>query len=212
MKTTFVNKKLVIDKLGGGFSPLPRLSGAEALDYSLPNAAFPPGNFAGFPPSIRFTLPGMTEQVREHLRLLSIFHYVVGGIGYAVSLIPCIHLAIGIFFLVAPPETFLGPEVKAPDGEVMRPGSPEVFPAKLMGTIFTSVASVIILGGFIVSTMIVIAGKRLAAHRSHTFCLVVAGIECLFMPFGTILGVFTILALLKTEARQLFGLPPVGGA
>lgn len=153
----------------------------------------------------------MTDQVREHLRLLSIFHYVVGGIGYVVSLIPCIHLAIGIFFLVAPPETFSGPEVKTPDGEVMAPGSAEVFPARLMGTIFTSVASIIILGGLVVSTLIVIAGKRLATYRSHTFCLVVAGIECLFMPFGTVLGVFSILTLIKPEARQLFGLPPVEG-
>ena len=54
-------------------------------------------------------------------------------------------------------------------------------------------------------TFVVLAGRRLAALRSHTFCLVVAGIECFFMPFGTILGVFTILTLLKPEAKRLFG-------
>jgi len=30
------------------------------------------------------------------------------------------------------------------------------------------------------------------------------------MPFGTVLGIFTILTLIKPEARQLFGLPPMG--
>jgi hypothetical protein len=153
--------------------------------------------------------------VREQLRLLSIFHYVVGGIGYLVSLIPCIHLAIGIFFLVAPEETFQPPtptKVEQVAGESagtpIAPVSVAPFPAKLFGLIFTVIASVIILCGFTVSTLIVVAGKRLAALRSHTFCLVVAGIECLFMPFGTVLGIFTILTLFKPEARQLFGLPP----
>lgn len=164
----------------------------------------------------------MIDQVREHIRLLSIFHYVVGGIGYLVSLFPIIHLAMGIFFLAAPEEFFEPPKPpkitgssigESPSLEI-KDSSVEVsdeFPARLFGLLFTIIPAIIILCGFIVSTLIVIAGKRLASHRSHTFCLVVAGIECLIMPFGTILGVFTILTLLKPEARQLFGLPPLGG-
>lgn len=155
----------------------------------------------------------MSEQVREHLRLLSIFHYVVGGIGYVVSMIPCIHLALGIFFLVAPPEKFSPPKIEVSNGqtvevEQVQPVTP--FPSKLFGGIFVGVASMIILGGVTLSSVIVTAGRRLAARRSHTFCLVVAGIECLFMPFGTVLGIFTILTLVKPEARQLFGLPDLG--
>ena len=37
------------------------------------------------------------------------------------------------------------------------------------------------------------------------FCLVVAAIQCAFVPFGTVLGVFTIFALQKLVVRQLFG-------
>lgn len=162
----------------------------------------------------------MNTPVREHLRLLSLFHYVLGGIGYLMSLIPCIHLAIGIFFLVAPEEAFQTPPPRAveaspeADGETARPAAPQpvpAFPAKLFGAIFTSIASVLILGGMTFSTCVVLAGKRLAALRSHTFCMVVAGIECLLMPFGTVLGIFTILTLIKPEARALFGLPEEGG-
>jgi len=36
------------------------------------------------------------------------------------------------------------------------------------------------------------------------FCLVMAGAECLFMPFGTVLGVFTIILLLQEPVKQLF--------
>jgi hypothetical protein len=227
METTFVNKKIVTDKVVRGFSPLSPPPQVEAPDYFLPNAVFKTGNFTGFPPAIRVTLPSMIDQVREHLRLLSIFHYVVGGIGYLVSLIPTIHLAFGIFFLAAPEEFFEPPkppkitvssigetpsvEVEKQASEVHEMTPNEVFPARLFGLLFTIIPAIIILCGFIVSTLIVIAGKRMASYRSHTFCLVVAGIECLFMPFGTVLGVFSILTLIKPEARQLFGLSPVGG-
>jgi len=161
----------------------------------------------------------MIDQVREHIRLLAIFHYVVGGIGYLFSMIPCIHLAIGIFFLVSPEEMFqtpppVTPAVESDPGAVSEEAIVPVpvpdFPAKLFGLLFTIIPSIVILCGIVVSTLIVIAGKRLAAYRSHTYCLVIAGVECLFMPFGTVLGIFTILTLIKPEARQLFGLPPMG--
>lgn len=159
------------------------------------------------------------EPVREHLRLLSLFHYVIGGIGYLVSLIPCIHLALGIFFLVAPEELF---QVPPPPSVGVAPGTenesipknqtPQVvpFPSKLFGMIFVSVASFVILAGMIFSTCLVVAGKRIAALRSHTYCLVIAGMECFLMPIGTVLGIFTILTLIKPEARRLFGLSESG--
>ena len=40
------------------------------------------------------------DPTREHLRLLSIFHFVLGGLGFLVSLFPGIYLAFGILMLV----------------------------------------------------------------------------------------------------------------
>jgi hypothetical protein len=40
------------------------------------------------------------------------------------------------------------------------------------------------------------------------FCLVMGGVECLFMPFGTVLGVFTIIVLMREPVKQLFGVNP----
>ena len=31
-----------------------------------------------------------------------------------------------------------------------------------------------------------------------------AGIECIFMPFGTVLGVFTIIVLMRPSMKELF--------
>ena len=42
------------------------------------------------------------NQVKEHLRLLAIFHYIVGGIGFLVSLFPVIHLVAGLALLLMP--------------------------------------------------------------------------------------------------------------
>ena len=39
-----------------------------------------------------------------------------------------------------------------------------------------------------------------------------AGIECIFMPVGTVLGVFTIIVLVRNSVKALFGMPVAGNA
>src|SRR6187200_1075999 len=46
-------------------------------------------------------------QDEDQLRLLSIFHYVVGGIAGLFALLPIFHLVFGLFFIFAP-EKFEG--------------------------------------------------------------------------------------------------------
>jgi hypothetical protein len=41
-------------------------------------------------------------------------------------------------------------------------------------------------------------------------CLVMRGVECLFMPFGTVLGIFTIILLIQEPVKQLFDSPNTG--
>ena len=38
----------------------------------------------------------------EHLKLLSIFHYVVGGMAALFACLPILHLILGLFFILAP--------------------------------------------------------------------------------------------------------------
>jgi hypothetical protein len=49
------------------------------------------------------------------------------------------------------------------------------------------------------------AGRALMQRRRYTFCLVIGGLSCILMPFGTVLGVFTILVLVRPSVRELFG-------
>jgi hypothetical protein len=129
-----------------------------------------------------------TYQDTEHLKLLSIFHYVVGGMTILFGCIPIIHLVIGIIMIVAP--------------EKFGKGSNQ--PPEFMGWFFVILGSLFILLGWIMGALIVTTGRFISRRRHHTFCFVIACVECLFMPFGTVLGVFTILVLNRPSVRQLF--------
>tara|TARA_R110000850_G_scaffold9033_18_gene33361 strand:+ start:397 stop:828 length:432 start_codon:yes stop_codon:yes gene_type:complete len=124
----------------------------------------------------------------QNLKLLSIFHYVLGGMAGLFALLPIFHLIIGLVFVLMP-ESF--------DGE----GKQE---AAVVGWIFIVSASVIILIGWMFAAFIIMTGRAIAQRRRYHFCLVMAGIECLFMPFGTVLGVFTIIVLVRDSVKGQF--------
>jgi disulfide bond formation protein DsbB len=48
------------------------------------------------------------------------------------------------------------------------------------------------------------AGRCLAQRRRYLLCMVVAGIACIFMPFGTALGVFTLVVLSRPAVKAAF--------
>jgi hypothetical protein len=51
---------------------------------------------------------------------------------------------------------------------------------------------------------ILVAGRSLALRKRYTVAPVIACIESLFVPFGTILGVFAIVALSRDSVKALF--------
>jgi hypothetical protein len=128
----------------------------------------------------------------EHLQLLSIFHYVVAGLAGLFACFPIIHLVLGLVFIFA-------------SHHVTGNGEP---PPAIIGWIFVILAVTFITLGWILAALILTTGRFLARRKHYQFCLVMAGIECLFMPFGTVLGVFTILVLVRESVKPLFGVYP----
>lgn len=124
----------------------------------------------------------------EHLRLLSIFHYVVAGLAALFACFPLFHLVFGVAMVSGWGEM--------PQEDPM---------AVTMGWFFIVVASIVILCGWAFAVCLVVAGRALARRRRYMFCLVMAAVECIFMPFGTVLGVFTIVVLMRDSVRELFG-------
>lgn len=128
------------------------------------------------------------NQDQEHLELLSIFHYIVGGMAALFSLFPIIYLILGTLFIVAP-------------WRIQGSGSP---PPAFVGWIFIILGSSIMLVGLAFAVCVILAGRYIVKCRHYIFCLVIASLNCLFMPFGTILGVFTIVILMRPSVKELF--------
>lgn len=140
------------------------------------------------PPPLTAIAPTQDE---EHLRLLSLFHYIVGGLTALIACIFLFHLGMGIMMLVAP--------------EQLSGGTAEPPPA-MVGWMFTAIGGGAFLLGQALAVCMILAGRALARRRRHTFVFVIACIECLQMPFGTLLGVFTILVLSRPSVKALFAL------
>jgi hypothetical protein len=48
-------------------------------------------------------------------------------------------------------------------------------------------------------------GRYLRLRRKRMFSFVMACILCMFMPFGTVLGIITIVMLSRDSVRRLYG-------
>jgi hypothetical protein len=126
----------------------------------------------------------------EHLQLLAIFHYVVAGLAALFSFLPLLYTTVGAIFIFA-----------ARHGTA-KPG--EDLPPEFLGWIFAVLGALLFLIGIAMAICILIAGRSLALRKRYSFAFVMACIECLFIPFGTILGVFTIVVLSRESVRGLF--------
>ena len=130
------------------------------------------------------------NQDAEHLRLLSIFHYIVAGLAALFSFFPLLYTTVGAIFIF-----------------VARHGTPkpgEELPPEFIGWIFAVIGSLLFLLGIAIAICILIVGCSLAKHTRYWFAFVMPCIECLFIPFGTILGVFTIIVLSRESVKTLF--------
>src|SRR5438034_8496477 len=132
------------------------------------------------------------NQDAEHLRLLSIFHYIVAGLAALFSCFPLIYTTVGAIFI------FIARHGTAKLGEEL--------PPEFIGWIFAVIGSLLFLLGIAIAICILIAGRSLAKHTRYWFAFVMACIECLFIPFGTILGVFTIIVLSRESVKTLFSI------
>ncbi|MDB5327768.1 MAG: signal peptide protein [Phycisphaerales bacterium] len=150
------------------------------LDAPLPNVA---------PNSLAYATLAPYSADTEHLRLLSIFHFIVGPVQLLFGLFPVIHLVMGILML---------------NGKFGTPGGPNQPDMSFMGWMFIAMASVFILIGMGFGILTLISGFQIQARRRRTFSVVVAAVNCIHFPFGTTLGVFTLIVLLRRSVEELY--------
>ncbi len=140
-------------------------------------------------------IPTNPSRDQEHLRLLAIFHYVLAGMMALFSFIPLIHLTLGIAML---------------SGAIGKPHEKDEL--QVVGGFFVVIALGVMFVGFLLAAAVAYAGRCLARRKNYTYCFIVAAIACLFAPLGTVLGVFTIIVLMREGMQASFGaggsLPP----
>jgi hypothetical protein len=136
----------------------------------------------------------MTPQDQEHLRLLTIFHYVIGGLTALLSLIPLIHVGLGVAMLTG----------VFPTG----PSSAGAPPPAFLGWLFLILGATIVLLGETTAILTLLAGRFLSQRRRRLFCLITAGVNCLQIPIGLCLGVFTFLVLMRPSVKAAFDASP----
>ena len=133
----------------------------------------------------------LTPQDRDHLRILAMMHYLFAALGL-----------LGFGFLgahYAMMRTLMNPEFLRHQAH---PPPPQEFFAMFIW--LYAVLGTIILVGMILN---VLAARWLKARRNRTFCIVVAALDCLQVPLGTALGVFTLVVLMRDSVRRAFDAP-----
>ncbi|HEV2842919.1 MAG TPA: hypothetical protein VGW39_16480 [Chthoniobacterales bacterium] len=133
-------------------------------------------------------------QDEQHLRLLSIFYYVVGGLTALFACFPLIHLALGLAMLFSP-ELLSG-----------KPG--EQPPPAIIGGLFTCIGGLMFLAGQTLAVSTILSGRFLTQRKRYWFVFVIACLQCSLFPFGTALGVLTIITLSRESVKELFHLTP----
>lgn len=125
-------------------------------------------------------------QDEQYLKLLVIFYYIGAALLGIVGFFPIIHLMVGLGIMGSGFGTVGGGE------------------AALFGGFFVVVALFIMGFTWGMAACLFLAGRYITERRKHTFCIVVAALVCLYAPVGTLLGVFTIVLLIKEEIKVTF--------
>jgi hypothetical protein len=125
----------------------------------------------------------------EHLRLLRLGYLIAGFANAVWALFPLIHISIGLMILVS---GFPGPSGKADPDQ------------RFMGLFFVLMGGAFSLIFAAAAVLKLMTARRIRERRSKTFCMVTAGLSCIGIPYGTVLGVFTFIVLARPSVDRQF--------
>ena len=133
----------------------------------------------------------------EHLRLLRICYFIMGGTAAFGLLFGGLYLAMGLFFAASFSSM---PNATGPNA-----------PPAFVGWLFASIGGFIVIFAGSFATLSLLTARALGRRQSRTLCLITAGLSCMQIPFGTAIGIFTFIVLGRPSVQALF-LAPQGVA
>jgi hypothetical protein len=125
----------------------------------------------------------------EHLKLLAVFHFVLAGL----AVVGLGFLFMHWFFMSS---IFDNPEMWKNAKNGAQPPPKEFF--AIFKWFYAFMGAMTVGGGL----ACLISGLCILRRRARMFSIVVAGVSCLGFPFGTALGVFTLVVLLRESVRE----------
>ncbi len=140
------------------------------------------------------------EKVRGHLKALEICWYVWGGMSLLGVLFGVIYVVIGLALTGASS----GGSSPSFGGPGSYGGPPPSGPPPEIGTIFAGLGACVTLLSGVLGTLSILAGRGIAKRTNRTLTYVMAGISCLSIPLGTVLGVFTFVVLGSPMAKRMY--------
>jgi hypothetical protein len=119
------------------------------------------------------------------LRLLKFAYYILAGMSGVATLFATLWIVMmGTIFTMIPA------------------GSNA--PPPFVGFIFLGFGGLIVTLGVGGTLLTFFTGRNLAQHRHRIFCIVVAVLACLSVPWGTAIGVCTLIVLNRPGVKTLF--------
>lgn len=141
--------------------------------YEQPSAA---------PPPLAYMTPIEATKNDSHIKTLAICHYVWGALAIVGSSCFIIYIVIGVMAITGAMASS-PPSPNDLDGEV--------------GWFFVLLGSLAVLLGWSIGILNIVSGVSMMKRRRRTLSLILAGFNCLSVPLGTTLGVFTFVVLLR---------------
>ncbi|UCH30208.1 MAG: hypothetical protein JSV06_04060 [Myxococcales bacterium] len=143
---------------------------------------------------------------REHLSALSIGHFILAGVAL-FSGIPALVWGVAGAKLVDE----VGGDLSRAMGDISGQAGADPFGGgadAMLRDVETLLVTAIVAGlsiAVISAIHLTVVGVKIRQRRWWTFCYLTGWGECLMFPFGTILGIFTIIVLGRPSVKRLFG-------
>ena len=155
--------------------------------------------------------PEVEEQiiVRERLHLLALGYYIKGAVGVVFISFFLFHFVFFLGFSLMPESAWKTPPKPSTtqSSSVSPSPSPESVnqgPPVVMSRILAGVIGVIILLGWTFGALTIYAGRCIRQRKHRTFIYVMAGLNCVLIPWGTLLGIATFIVVQSPAAQDQF--------
>jgi hypothetical protein len=125
----------------------------------------------------------------EHLKIIRIGYFISGGAFAFTALFPLIYVVMGALIIMTA-------RYQAYRSSGMDPG--------IMGWLFIIGGLVFSVGFGVLAALQILTAIRLKARRSRILCIITAALTCLFVPYHTALGVFTLMVLQRPSVKAMF--------